>query len=461
MQSPTPRSDMPSDDTKDIAEDITQNSARNSAQDGAPDDSTLLPAGMPQTLRASAPDREARAFLRYFNALVRRPAADFPMETLRRRWQLMALALGRRILMDSVTTHHIKGPAGEIEMRIYRPMTLPRSGLVPAFVWCHGGAFLVGGIDTSDSICRNIARDSRAIVIALRYRLAPEHDLYAGREDVLAAVEWLAEHGATIGIDPERMAIGGDSAGGNIAAAVAQACVRRGGPKFLLQVLAYPATNIGKVYPSKNENASGYLLTAENMDWIHRVVAASVDFDDHWISPGRNPDLHGTPPALIITAGFDPIRDDGLEYTGRLRRAGVPVELLHYAGQFHGFLNFDSILVAARDALERIGVALRQAFDGTVVADETLEVRADVRTGKTPFGDMGAELFTATAVGWESMERWSETLLHVTSPRAATALIWATRPWLLPLRLTRSATSARINPLRVHQTYAAPQQPVA
>jgi len=407
---------------------------------------------MPRTLRASAPDREARAFLRLFNVFARRPAAAYSMAELRRRWQLMALALGRRILMDSVTEHCVDGPAGELQMRIYRPPNLP-DGPAPAFVWCHGGAFLIGGIDSSDSICRNIARDARAIVVSLRYRLAPEHDLYAGREDVLAAVRWIAKHGVSLGIDTQRLALGGDSAGGNLAAAVTQACVKHGGPKIALQVLVYPATHLGKAYPSLQENARGYLLTAENISWIERLVATSIDLDDHWISPGRNPDLHGLPPALIVSAGFDPIRDDGLEYAARLRAAGVPVQLLHYAGQFHGFLNFDAVLVAARDVLGRIGQTLQHALAGAAVPNETSEIRADVRPSATLLGEAAAELATASALGWESVERWSETLLYAASPRAGNAFILATRPWLLPLRLTRSAASARLNPLRVRRTW--------
>jgi acetyl esterase len=235
----------------------------------------------------------------------------------------------------------IGGPAGPITLRIYSPDE--SAAQRPAFLWCHGGGFVVGEADSADAICRNIASLARVIVVSVRYRLAPEHDLYAGREDFLAALDWVSRNGATIGIDASRLAIGGDSAGGNIAAAVAQACARRGGPTIKLQVLAYPATNLHKDYPSKAENARGYLLTADTMDWMKSVFSVSIDLEDQWISPGIASDLRGMPPAIIVTAGFDPVRDDGLDYAAKLRaaecRSSFPL-----SRTFSGFLNFDSIL---------------------------------------------------------------------------------------------------------------------
>ena len=157
-------------------------------------------------------------------------------------WRLTALAMGQRPPVASVTMQTIDGPAGSIEMRIFSPgrSAKPR----PAFLWCHGGGFMVGGLDTADSICRTIARIADCVVIAVRYRLAPEHELTACREDFLAALQWVAKQGATLGIDTVRLAIGGDSAGGNICAAVAQHVAHHGGPKLSLQVLAYPATDL-------------------------------------------------------------------------------------------------------------------------------------------------------------------------------------------------------------------------
>jgi acetyl esterase/lipase len=179
-------------------------------------------------------------------------------------------------------------------------------------------------------------------------------------------------NGAALGVDTTRLAIGGDSAGGNICAAVAQHTVRHGGPKLCLQVLAYPATELVTQFPSLTENAHGFLISARLLDRIKGMVV--TDSDAAELSPRRNPDLKGLPPAVIVSTGFDPIRDDGLDYGARLRAAGVPVELLHYAGQFHGFLNFDSVIGAGRDALLRIGAALTAAFRGDLPANRTIEI---------------------------------------------------------------------------------------
>jgi acetyl esterase len=407
--------------------------------------------GMPALLRASNLDGEARAFLGYFNLCARRPLAEYSMRELRQLWRLIALALGRRAPVARVDDHVIDGPRGSIELRIFRPASAERHA--PALVWCHGGGFLVGGADTAESICRNLARTAAAIVVAVRYRLAPEHDLYAGREDVLATVRWLAEHGDTIGIDGKRLAIGGDSAGGNIAAAVAQECVRRSGPQLLLQVLAYPATTVGRDYPSKAENAYGYLLTAESMDWMKRVIASSVDLEDYWISPGLAPELEGGPAALVVTAGFDPIRDDGLDYAARLREAGVAVELLHYAGQFHGFLNFDAILGAARDGLERIGEALHGAFHGAQPANRTLELTDEAAATQRPVKGTARQAATATLMAWQSLGQWADTLLRLASPALATAAGMALSPLLAPASWATSAVHSRLNRLQAKQTF--------
>jgi acetyl esterase len=407
--------------------------------------------GMPQRLRSGVPDGQARAFLRYFNLLSTRHIGEYSMSELRRIWRLMALALGRREPVAAVTNHEIPGPAGPILLRVFHPegAKAPR----PGFLWCHGGGFLVGSADSADSMCRQIARASGIAVASAHYRLAPEHDLYAGREDVLATLEWIAEHGARIGIDATRLAIGGDSAGGNIAAAVAQETVRRGHPPLKLQVLAYPATCIGRDYPSKAENATGYFLTAQNMDWMTRVIAASVDLEDQWLSPGCAKDLRGMPPALIVTAGFDPLRDDGLDYAAKLRTAGVPVELLHYAGQFHGFLNFDSILSAGRDGLERIGAALAAALHEAASPDRTIEIAAAAATPGAGLRNVAREVTTAAMMAWESAEQWVDTGLEVAAPPLARLYRPLLGPWLLPGAWLRESLGSRLERLEARQTH--------
>jgi acetyl esterase len=288
--------------------------SRSRRSDGAPHvaaeaRSRSVPAGvgMPRLLRTARLDRDAHAFLRFFNTIARRPIDAYPLADARRQWKLLAQILGRRLALADVSALSIGGPAGAIELRVFRPET--GGELLPALLWIHGGGFIVGGLETSDSICRSLARRARAVVVAVRYRLAPEHDLHAGRDDCLAALRWLASHGASIGIDATRLAVGGDSAGGNISAALAQACRAGRGPALRLQVLVYPATDLEVDFLSLHENASGYLLTAASIDWIRRTIATGLDLTDPWLSPARSAELSGLPPALIVTAGFDPIRD--------------------------------------------------------------------------------------------------------------------------------------------------------
>jgi acetyl esterase len=404
--------------------------------------------GMPLLLRATAPDRDARAFLRLFNLLSRRPVRSYSVRQLRLFWKLLASALGRTTPAATVTKHEIDGPAGPIDLTIFAPQLSERP--LPAFIWCHGGGFLVGGPETSDSICRAIALTSGAIVVAVRYRLAPEHGLRAGREDILAALTWVAENGATLGIDPTRLAIGGDSAGGNIAAAVAQQTIRRGGPQLRLQVLAYPATELVQEFPSKAENAVGYMISSEILEHIRQTLPAIIDAEHPWLSPRRSRDLHNLPPAVIVSAGFDPIRDDGLEHAARLRAADVPVELLHYAGQFHGFLNFDALIDAGRDALARIGAALARALHDDIYDDRTIEV-ADAR----PSGawDKGVDLANTMLMAWEAVGLWSETLPRLVSPRVGKLSGILTRPWFLPAALLRRTLVSGVDPRTARQTY--------
>ncbi len=365
----------------------------------------------------------------------------------------MALALGRREPVGEVTNHEIRGPAGPIQLRVFHPEGA--AAVRPGFLWCHGGGFLVGSADSADAICRQIVRASGVVVVSARYRLAPEHDLYAGREDVLAALEWIAGNGSTIGLDATRLAIGGDSAGGNIAAAVAQEAVRRGHPRLLLQVLAYPATCIGRDYPSKAENADGYFLTAQNMDWMKCVIAASVDLEDQWLSPGCTKDLGGMPPALIVTAGYDPLRDDGLDYAEKLRASGVPVELLHYAGQFHGFLNFDSILSAGRDGLGRIGGALAAALHDKEAPDRTIEITARAVATRAPLRRVARDVTAAAVMAWESAEQWLDTGLELAVPPLARFYRPLLGPWLLPGAWVREQLGSKLEQLEARQTHPA------
>ncbi|MCY1295258.1 Acetyl esterase [compost metagenome] len=415
----------------------------------SPLDMPLPSQGMPRLRRAAALDRDARNLLRLVNLATRlRPVEKYSLAQSRQLWRLCALALGRQVPVAAVSEVEIEGPAGPITLRVFKPRQSDQ--LLPAFVWCHGGGFIVGDLDTGESICRNITTAADCISVAVRYRLAPEHDLNAGREDFLAALKWIAQNGAELGIDSSRLAIGGDSAGGNICAAVAQEWVRSKGPRLALQVLAYPATDLVQEFPSLAENAEGYFISDHLLGLIREVTASaaeSLDPTDAWLSPRRNPILDGLPPALVISAGFDPIRDDGLDYANRLRAAKVPVELLHYPGEFHGFLNFDAVVGAGRDVLQRTGTTLARAFAGESAADRTLEISD--QSAKTSLGEIGATLLATLTAS----HGWRDALLRQLSPRLASVSQRMLRPWLAPSSAMQKRLANRFEKRVAEQTY--------
>lgn len=316
--------------------------------------------GMPRMLRAAKLDPDVRRLMRQLSLYPVRPTSAYSLERARRDWQLAIKAFGSREDVLSVFERRIGGPAGELRMRIYAPKS-DRERRRPVLVWFHGGGFLLGDLYTAGGTCRALANRSGAIVVAVQYRLAPEYDLHAGHEDCLAAVRWLAEHAGEIGGDRKRLAVGGDSAGGALAARVAQRAVGLGLP-LALQVLVYPATDLAGDYPSHDENDIGYLLTSEHMSWMNRHISGVSDIEDPDLSPLLCPDLSGVAPALVVTAGFDPLRDPGLAYVARLREAATGVQSLHYADHVHGFMSFDRVLRGGRDVLDRIGGAAASVF---------------------------------------------------------------------------------------------------
>ncbi|OQR32918.1 hypothetical protein BWR15_15810 [Pseudomonas sp. T] len=405
--------------------------------------------GLPIIWRADQPDRDASAFLRMLNLATRiKPFDAYSLEDIRELWRLTALALSHRPELPSVHQHHFEGPGGQLLVRVYKPREddIPR----PAFLWVHGGGFMVGGLDTADSICRNIALEADCITVALSYRLAPEHGLDASREDCLAGLDWVIEHAEELGIDASRLAIGGESAGGNLAAVMAQEARRRE-LELALQVLVYPATELEESFPSLRENVDGYMITADMLGHIQRTVAGAVshlDLGSPWLSPRRERNLSGLTPAVVVSAGFDPIRDDGLDYTSRLRKAKVPVQLLHYPGQFHGFLNFDAINGGAADALRRIASALVQAFAGEH-PDITLEM-ADPTSDRSLFG----EGRSTTLSLWNATDGWRDALLTRANPRLARVTRWALRPYTIASRPLRHVLQDEAAHLAV-QTYPA------
>jgi acetyl esterase len=257
------------------------------------------------------------------------------------------------------------GPSGgAIALRLYRGGITPSDDTLPALVFFHGGGWVIGDLNTHDSLCRHLANAARCIVVAVDYRLAPEHKFPAAVEDCFAATSWIAQEAATLGIDLERLAVGGDSAGGNLAAVVSLIARDRGEPKLCRQVLLYPTADCGMTHASHDRFAEGYLLTRPTMKWFYeQYLRGPADVDDWRASPLRAADLSGVAPALVLTAGNDVLCDEGEAYARRLKEAGVPVQLRHFPDQIHGFLTMGKIVRAAQPALDDIAAALRAAWD--------------------------------------------------------------------------------------------------
>jgi acetyl esterase len=255
----------------------------------------------------------------------------------------------------------IPAPHGAIPGRIYMPKSLRKAdGLAPCLVFFHGGGWVIGDLDSHDVVCRKLADEGELIVISVDYRLAPEHKFPAAVDDAIAATNWIAEHAKQLGIDASRLTVGGDSAGGNLAAVVSIAARDGNGPKIAGQVLIYPATDFGMAHPSHSEPETSILLTHSVIRWFRdHYLNGAADVDDWRASPARAKTLAGLPPAYVLTAGADPLRDEGDEYAHRLKEAGVPVTHRHFPGQFHGFFTMGKLLQQANVAAGQIGAWLK------------------------------------------------------------------------------------------------------
>jgi len=261
--------------------------------------------------------------------------------------------------LASVESLVIPGPAGDIPARLYKPLTLRQwDGLSPCLVFFHGGGWVIGNLDSHDVVCRTLADEGQLIVISVDYRLAPEHRFPAAVDDAIAATEWISENARRLGIDASRLIVGGDSAGGNLASVVA-IHARETGPKLAGQVLIYPATDFAMTHPSHSEPETSALLTHTVIRWF-RDHYLGVSDGEHWkASPARAAKLSGLPPSFVLTAGADPLRDEGDEYAARLGEAGVPVTHRTYPGQFHGFITMGKLLPKAGAAMREIGEWLK------------------------------------------------------------------------------------------------------
>lgn len=252
------------------------------------------------------------------------------------------------------------GPGGPIPLRLYRPSA---DALLPVLVFFHGGGWVVGDIETHDTVCRHLANKAECTVVSVDYRLAPEHKFPAAVNDCFAATAWVADNAAALGVDPARLAVGGDSAGGNLAAAVSLMARDAGAPRICYQLLIYPATDAKMRHGSIARFAEGYVLTRSTMRWFYEQYLRSPEDAADWrVSPLVAPDPAGLPPALVMTAGYDPLCDEGDEYAARLAAAGVPVEHRRFVGQIHGFITNGKIIRAADSALDEAAAALKQAW---------------------------------------------------------------------------------------------------
>ena len=261
-----------------------------------------------------------------------------------------------------VEDRSISGPAGSLSVRVYTPFEPERAPL-PVLAFFHGGGFVIGDLDSHDGTCRALANAARCAVVAVDYRLAPEAKFPAAAEDCYAATCWIADNAAALGVDPARIAVGGDSAGGNLAAVTALLARDRSGPHLAHQLLVYPVIDCAFDTVSYRENAEGYFLTREMMRWFwHHYLDKPEQAADPYASPIRAATLAGVAPATVITAEYDPLRDEGEAYAARLHRAGVPTSVTRYDGVIHGFFGMGNVIAKAKLAVAQAGRELREAF---------------------------------------------------------------------------------------------------
>lgn len=252
---------------------------------------------------------------------------------------------------------------GTVPMRLYRPLGSRAEDVLPVLVYFHGGGWVIGDLDTHDTLCRQLANGSSCAVVAVDYRMAPEHRFPVAVEDAVAATRWVRERATEHALDPERMAVGGDSAGGNLAAVVAITGRAAGDPPLAFQLLIYPSTDQRRLTASQQTKSEGYLLTNDTMTYFHDHYIGEKKYDDDWrASPLLYPDHSRLPPALIVTAGYDPLRDEGVQYADKLSKAGSRATLVCFERQIHGFITMGKVIDEANVAVDLCAAQLRQAL---------------------------------------------------------------------------------------------------
>lgn len=305
---------------------------------------------------------QSQAYLDLMAAAALAPMWEIGAVAARERGQALLANVPPGPQLPSVEDRTVPGPGGNIPVRVFRPSQ--EAGL-PILVWFHGGGWVVGSVDGSDPVCRRLAEQSGAIVISVEYRMAPEDVAPASFDDCLAATAWAAEHGSEIGGDGSRIAVGGDSAGGNLAAAVALHARDHGGPTIGHQLLVYPVTDSTMGTSSYEARAEGFGLGREAMEWFwdqYVPPGGAVSREDPRVSPAHASDLSGLPRAHVITAEYDPLCDEGDAYAARLAAAGVPTEHDRVAGHLHGFFTNPHIFDEGEAMVSEAAAQLRAAF---------------------------------------------------------------------------------------------------
>jgi len=309
-------------------------------------------------------DAEARGLLDWIAAAGRPPINALSAEEAR-----VSYKQGRRALhpdppdVASAEDRSVPGPHGPIPVRIYRTIASKTSDRLPVLMYFHGGGFMIGDLDTHDVVCRSLANAARCAVVAVDYRMAPEHQFPCAVDDCFAATTWVAANAGALSVDASRLAVAGDSAGGNLAAVVSLMARDAGGPAIVFQLLIYPTTDMHHDTASTQALADGYLLTLPVMQYFRgNYLRSDADRDDWRASPLLAKDLSRLPPAFIATAGFDPLKDEGQAYAERLNAAGVPAAYKCYEGTIHGFLTMGRVLKVADIAIADAAAALSAAF---------------------------------------------------------------------------------------------------
>ena len=304
---------------------------------------------------------EVQTILDFIAAAEGPPREEIDLAELRQGYEALSM-MESRPEMHAVSDHTVPVPGADVPVRVYVPTDA--SGPRPVLVYFHGGGWVIGDVDTHDGTVRAVAEGSGVTVVSVGYRRAPEDPFPAAIDDCLAAVRWVVDNAAELGVDPARLAVGGDSAGGNLAAVTALELAAAGGPDVRFQLLIYPVTDGTMAHASIDENAEGYFLTKATMTWFWQQYVGDGDWTDPRVSPNHASDeaLAAAPPALVITAEFDPLRDEGEAYAARLAAAGVDVTATRYDGMIHGFFSMRDMVPEGKAAVDQACEALRTAL---------------------------------------------------------------------------------------------------